>query len=299
MSRSFQPSRTLSLLLFVLSLVCQSCEYQPSGIYVNETDQNVTPPEIEAVDLNIYSDTLYVYTKKAVRFQFQSNDQKIYYCKVLLNGEEKETVFSNTGEFLLDPVRLWEGTHELQIDIFTKSGTGSIASQVGAEGYMFSVSWTVIVDHGFVNHIKHEINNGFLDILWVPYQEKDFEKYHLYRRKRYNDKILLDSTQSIHFTDSSYAGEGATYYLDVIKTNGQKIHWAEFYINSQIPKLKFTPRTNNHHTIYWQQCRFYGAIEKIEVIDLHTDDVLKSTDNMSDTTISIRDSYVFGKQLSI
>jgi len=217
-------------LFLLMALFNQSCEYNSTETFNNKVNKDVPPPGIEVVDLNIEQDTLYVYTSKTVRYKFRSSNQKIAVCRVFLNDEKKQATRSNSGEFKIDYLTLEEGTYELTIKVFTEAGTGSIADELGFEGYVFSKSWVVIVDHSYLDKMKHKVEDGFLKISWPTYHASDFMEYHLFKYIPFNNDILLDATQSTHYIDSSYAGESAEYYVKVKIGEDRFFHWGELSI---------------------------------------------------------------------
>ena len=141
-----KPCLKIVLIIAYVALL-HACEYEPTKIYNRTVNQNVSPPEIQTVELNLDSDTINLYADKVINFNFTSNNQPIEAVIFTIDNNAPVTVASNNGTFTLDYESLTQGTHTLTIQIYTYSGSGSIADHTGAEGFMTSHSWAIIVFH--------------------------------------------------------------------------------------------------------------------------------------------------------
>ncbi len=131
------------LKLFFYTCFCSvflySCEYEPTELYEPKVNKDIAPPEIQTVQLNLNDDTLFLYSSKQINFQFQSNSsQKIVAVKFYLDNTLLNTVNSNAGSFDLNYYQLSKGIHKLKIELYAKSGTGSIADNLGLEAFVLS-----------------------------------------------------------------------------------------------------------------------------------------------------------------
>ncbi|HRX30645.1 MAG TPA: hypothetical protein P5349_02040, partial [Tenuifilaceae bacterium] len=145
-------NRHAKLTLFAITTLfyftIASCEYNENEIFERNLDTNVTPPNIETVYLDLASDQDTVdLLYNRIFFSFKSSNQKIKFVIFFIDGDSVGTANSNKGYFDLNYQFLYVGTHKLKIELFTSSGTGSIADSVNAEGFLFTTKEWVIKVH--------------------------------------------------------------------------------------------------------------------------------------------------------
>ena len=63
------------------------------------------------------------------------------------------------------------------IEIYTKSGSGSIGDELGYESFVFSNEWKIYVFKPICPQIKAENENGFLKLSWTECKSADFLEY--------------------------------------------------------------------------------------------------------------------------
>jgi hypothetical protein len=135
---------------------------------------------------------------------------------------------------------------------------------------------------------------------WEKYPVNDFSEYIISRVVGYNTKIEISRTKSLEFTDSSYAGEGVRYELEVIKKNGQLFPWGFLELQSELPRLSFHASEDNEYIIKWSKSRYYNAVDTFGLaVSKFTDwnfIKVKATRNPEDTTYTITSS-LFGDNL--
>jgi predicted Zn-ribbon and HTH transcriptional regulator len=135
---------------------------------------------------------------------------------------------------------------------------------------------------------------------WKKYPVNDFNEYIIFRVVGYNTKIEISRTKSLEFTDSSYAGEGVRYELEVIKKNGQLFPWGFLELQSELPRLSFHASEDNEYIIKWSKSRYYNAVDTFKLAISKFSDwnfiIAKATRNPEDTTYTITSS-LFGDNL--
>lgn len=199
--------RFFSPFLFLL-LGIYSCVFSPDKENFVEIDQNVAPPEISNQTLDLNSDTLFVWKYTRFNFDLRSSNQKISSVVIWydLNTETKE---SSSGYFEINPETLSEGMHKLEINVFSHSGTGSLADLAGAEGFVFKKEWILIVQHPIIPemNISATIENGFLKFSWNRVESPNFFSYGLEIRNT-GHSIKKEFKQNIETTyvDSAFVG---------------------------------------------------------------------------------------------
>jgi len=258
------PGKKSGFLLLLLSLTVSffySCEFEPHKVYERTVIENVTAPEIQIVELNLNYDTIFLYTQKQIRFNFTSSNQEILAVRFTIDNDEKYLVNTNKGVFELDYRIITNGIHTMVLELYTASGSGSIAEHLGVEGYLFSNSWVLYVDQNYSYNVKSIIADGFLKLTWNRYRGYDFKEYAVYRQTGWDSKILISKSTVPYFTDQTYVGEATNYYVEVITHDGLVIPWGSLELVKDLPKLYFIVSEGNQYLVKWNKSKYYGAVE--------------------------------------
>lgn len=253
--------------ILYLILICtsfQSCTFSPNGVFENPTSEDIVPPEIQVLKLNLSADTLYLYYSKQVVFHFASNNQKqeVERAHFFIDGIFNVDVFAKNGEFKLEWGNIPEGNHTLKLDLYANSGTNSIADKVGAEFFLFSKTWNVVVDKSYYTQIKSKAVNGYLNIEWPKYKNSDFVEYVVYRGFDYYSKREIGRVKNCEFTDSSYVGESARYFVEVVIRGEDQLTWGALELNYEVPIPSLNLIDNNKTALVWNKSKYYSAIER-------------------------------------
>ncbi|HEY6914977.1 MAG TPA: hypothetical protein VI413_09900, partial [Paludibacter sp.] len=146
------------LLIRNLFIICvlvffTSCIYEPFGTYENPVNTNPATPQIINLELNVNADTLWVYGNQKLKYHFKSSNEKqsILGLKIYIDGAICDSVISDNGEFDILQSALTAGVHKMNILLYTKSGTGSIADRLNAEAILLTKEWVVIADYSKKN----------------------------------------------------------------------------------------------------------------------------------------------------
>jgi len=290
----------LLLLLSAIPLL-YACEYEPHKIYERVVDENVSPPEIQAVELNLDYDTIYLYAQKEIHFSFLSDNQKILAVRFTIDGTEQYLVNSNSGTFTLDYRMFNNGLHSLVLEVYTASGSGSIAEHLGAEGFLFSKSWVIVIDRDHSSGMRSDVSNGYLTLSWNRYHGYDIKEYTLYRWTQWNIRNEIARTNSCSFTDSTYVGEGTRYEVEVSTNKGGSLSWCMLELANELPKLTFFVSETNDNIIAWNKSKYYSAVDTFKLATssgysgIYTE--VKSTRNPDDTTYIT--TALFGDNISL
>ncbi len=165
-----------STLLFAI-LVLISCEFEPSGEYFTVVKEPHHVPPI-VVDLNVVTDTILIELYGTLTFEFQTADRKFHWIRFCI-GNNCETYYSHTGSFAISAYyNVSFGTHDLAIEVYTGTGSGSIADALGFEGFLYSKTWTLIVLESLKDGMKIlsvKPDKGSLKLTWEKYNGLDFK----------------------------------------------------------------------------------------------------------------------------
>ncbi len=247
-------------LLFLLSFfvyLTVSCEYNPKRIYEKDIDDMATPPEIDVVylDLAADKDTITLLYNR-VHFNFESSGQDVqrvlFYVNDSLIGSEE----SDIGYYDIQHHFISSGYHKLRLEIFTHSGTGSIADSLGVEGFIFSTKeWTVKVLDSEYTYVTSIVEDGFLKLRWDG-KHVDAEEFVIYR----SDYEIGRTTEN-SFIHKGYVGEGGkyrVYYID--SKTGEMENYGWVHIAKEI-QIKYTADKNNNYYIEWDTPKYYAAVD--------------------------------------
>ena len=288
--------------LFLIAFLSNSCEYEPHKVFYRAVYEDVPPPEVQVVEMFIESDTVFLYSDKKIRFKFVSSDQEIEAVRFVIDDVEKYIVSSNTGIFTLVYNSLTYGIHTLDLEVYTAKGSGSIAEQLGLEGYVFTKTWVLdVVDYmGNINNtITSTVKNGLLNLTWARYRGSDFSEYIL-NKSGYSAEIIKLSSN--HYIDRSYVGEFAMYDVKVSTADGLLLPWGNLLLGGDLPRLYFSVSDNNLYTVKWNRSKYFGAIDTFKM-NISNDfrssySTYYTTGNPEDTVCNISPAY-FGDIISL
>ncbi len=240
------------LFIFILMFFA-SCIYEPSEIYENPVNSKPTLPQITNLELNVNADTLWVYGNQKLKYNFKSSNEKqsILGLKIYIDGVMCDSVISDNGEFNILQSALSEGSHKMQILLYTKSGTGSIADKIDGEAILQVKEWVIMADYSD-KKVTYTIENGFLKLHWERYKNLDLKKYKI---------EYSGTTQNNYFIDSLYYGAQRTYKITVEKTNGDIITWGSLVMAENIAKPELKISESNTYYITWHKTPFYNSLK--------------------------------------
>jgi hypothetical protein len=167
----------------VVLLFLSSCEFEPHGKFERNLNQNTEAPEIysEELDLSEEKDTLILLYPR-VYFNFSSSNQNISYVNFFINDSLVGTADSGNGSCDLNYSFSYDSYYKLRLEIFTHSGTGSIADSLKVEGYMFnSKQWVIKVLNRNINTLTSTVQDGFLKLRWIMPNSPNIKEYVIFR----------------------------------------------------------------------------------------------------------------------
>jgi len=286
-------SRFLLLALLVLVII-QSCTYDTDEIYERELNHPSSPPEITTVDLSfsMEEDTI-ILMQNSVLFHFQTSENEVqrvdFYVDDTLVGSEN----SENGIFELNHDFINGGYHILRIEVITNSGTGSIADEIGLEGYSFSTrEWVFKVLDGSSNNVTTMVEDGFLKLVWdIPNDE--VTEYIVYRGYQEVGRSAVNS-----FIDKGYVGEGEEFRIEYIGPNNTDPQYIGYVELPNEMAITYFANKNNKFAIQWPQPRYYAAVDSVVVFAEEL--VYETTKYVVDVNVGeyVIPKYFFGKEHS-
>lgn len=286
---------TFWLIAFVSFLV-QSCEYESHKVYNLPVNTNISPPNIQTIELNFETDTLVMYGATSVNFKFKSDNQQIEMVKLLVDNTEIGTVYGDNGSFNIYADDLSSGGHDLELLIFTGSGSGSIADALGAESYIASKSWKLVVYYNYVQDIVSYVKDGLLHIRWNRYLASNFEEYVIKKSGGMLGSAEIARIKSNEFIDSSYVGEMANYSIIVLTSEYGIFTEGSLSCSQDIPALSFSCDTLNRYLLRWTRTKYYNAVDSVLVFqgsmyDYSASTRIESSNDLNDTVAHVTTAY--------
>jgi len=252
--------------LTFLFIILYGCNFEPNGEHFEELDSTGKLPEIE-VDLNFATDTIYINKSEWLYFSYKLNGDQVNWAQFTIAGKETSQFEDKNGGVELR----WyfegkeTGTYPMEMKIFTKSQTGSIADKIGGEGFLMSHTWTVVVKDFYemgskIN--KVEFVDGSLKIDWEMFKGMDFKSYKVYKDMDYllNSRILvatINSQEQTSFIDKTYHGERSNYYI----VTNDDFYGSSQFITGPLPELSASNTPNGDILLKWNKPPFYKNLK--------------------------------------
>ncbi len=292
------------LFIIFITFLLSSCEFAPKGEFYPEVKEPTEPPNI-SIELNLATDTIIVEYYDNLVFKFQSDDEEIHWVKLYIDNTSCGTYEQNSGTFSITAHDCGNsiGTHEMRLEAFTSSGSGSIADAFGLEGFLFSKTWVLIMKEHWDYHLKVNSikpDNGSLKISWEKFNGFDFKEYIIYK-SLYDGSgddtlaVIKDQhTTSIY--DTAYVGEKVYYKVDVNTTDDREYRGEGMEYEDTIPQVFVGPTNNNRFTLVWNRSKFVRNIAYYEIYEWnsYTSNYKKiaQVDNPTDT-LCVLDNLAF------
>lgn len=250
---------------FLLFQLFTSCIYNSNEIYENIVIKNPSSPEIGVVNLDLNSDTIFFYGSQKIQFNFTSSNQKIQGVRLLVDTTVIQTISSNSGTFSFDIYSISNGLHTITMQVFTESGTGSIADKLNSESFLFSKNWALVVDNTNVNKVTYTAENGYLKLSWKKYRTGDFAAYRVSDGNLWGKHLVYGTTVNPYFSDSTYYGQYSEYNIDIVCKDGTTKFWGSITVPRNMPAVGVFANSRNEYYAYWNKSKYYRAIDKYNV----------------------------------
>ncbi len=147
-SNFIQKSAFFILLLFVVA-----CEFQPSEIPNTMVEKPSDDAPTLLIEVTPDMDTLKLAGDVWTEYKIHTSTE-IRWIKIFFDDTEVYNSNYNPDYLPRVPVvtgNYTEGMHNITIQTFTSSQTGSIADKTGAEGFLYEAVWPVIIAHNFLS----------------------------------------------------------------------------------------------------------------------------------------------------
>jgi hypothetical protein len=282
--KTLMPQIVLFLTMFY------SCEYEPSGIYQRSVNEDRLPPEFQVTGFDLDHDTIYLFADRKFPFAI-STDREIEGIIFTIDDSLQLNIYTNSGVLSFPFDILKEGPHTFHIQVYTSSGTGSIADNAGVEGYVFSRFWILLVNKSFNPSKRTAVQNGFMKIRWPWYPFSDFKEYVISRKASGEGAYACNTNE---YLDGTNVGEGGNYYIHVRTRDNDLKPWDFPELTGDLPVFSKMLSDTEKYILFWSKSKYYNAVECVVLSQSLDNGVtfseVKVTRNPEDTLFFVPES---------
>lgn len=270
-------------LLLILIVVFHGCEY-------NLTKENLAdlqpPSDTRAFNLNLIpvGDTIKLFNRTDLDYAFDTEGLDILKVSFTLQGKTWD-YYSKEGYITINPLDYTPGVDTLKLDLYLKSGTGSIADDLGGEGYYIQKKWIVLMDGRpapAITPTKSITPDGFLKIEWPKCNQLNFVSYEVEAAGTNSIRRTITDANSTSYIDSSYVGGGYTVRINTrVEENFTLGHFLN--INVAPPQLTVKEIGFDSLQISWNKSPFNAKYR----LNWKTNSNLLYFNSSADTTCTI------------
>jgi len=201
---------------------------------------------------------------------------------------EYEVIPDSAGSVGFSHESLCGGPHRLDLEIYTTSGTGSIADQLKEEQYLFKTGWVLYIVKNYIN-LESSIVDGILQFDWEEYLGRDFISYVVGVGFNPVYPISQNSYQAL-----GHIGQMEDYGFWAKSSGDKYIQMGNHTCFFEFPTIKRSMTDSASYFIHWNKPRYYGALEKIQLWeyivfgDPPTRTLVKETCDFNDTIFHVR-----------
>jgi hypothetical protein len=294
---------------FAISIALVSCEFP-----LKDENFVVVPNEpIESIgiDLNDLGDTIELIRPMSIQYDIDFPQNVNYLISVTVGDTEIHSSEKEPGSIDLSPLQFNSGFYPFKFQIFTNSGTNSLADKLGYEVLLFEIDKVLWVERSpaqKINITSIQPGDGNVIISWERYPKINFENYILFKSVRSEEQryplwteiFYISDRNQTSFLDPSYLGGEATYYIvSRVTTSTDGATGDQYQFNSPRAKIIDFETVNNQLKVTWNKPIFYNAFQKywLRKTAAFATPYFEST-NISDTTFTIPD-LGFGRTIEL
>lgn len=211
-----ERSVCLSLLLFFCFFL-SSCEWDSDA----DNFHDVKEPEDITIGIDLAGvdplDIIYVYNNTELTYSLDTQKKQILECKFYMNDVE---LYSNGKTVKLTANKQGYYMHDLKLVVQLKSGTGSLADELGVERYLGEFHFKVKFLSTLTSlSIRQSLEDDkYLKIEWDKPQDITISKYEIYEitSENGNEKLVATVDPSTRY----YVDKNYTYGFKQYKVKG-------------------------------------------------------------------------------
>lgn len=231
--------------VIILLLAMISCEYPLTDDEITHIDPPAPYYPLQ-IDLMNSGDTLFLFNRHLLSYKLSAFGQKIHAAEMLL-ADDRWEIYNATGEIEIDPSKYIPGVYKLSVNMFTSTGSGSLADLSGYEYYAGTREWVALIDTRNAEYLQMTADtdeNGFLRIRWQPSSNFNMQSLRLSRNSGSNSSSrYFNPRLPGQFTDSCYTCGEVSYALyHTVHTTSASPSYTTLNINREppVPVVSYT-----------------------------------------------------------
>ncbi|MFG6687046.1 hypothetical protein ACGK9U_10715 [Mariniflexile sp. HNIBRBA6329] len=258
--------RIIFCFLCVTVFLFNGCAYEFSEDYYN--DIKVTDPTA-TLALNDFNNNITLTSPVNVGYQYDGdNKHRLFNIIIYINNVQIHSDSQESGMFFIDVHNLSEGAHQLKVEYYFSSGTGSLAEAYNQEGYVATQDYTFHVDKSIGNApnlTSVKIIDGTLYVYWDALTHSKFKDAHLIIKNEKNQhlkQIQLSKEQLLlGVYNDDFSLNNSLHYSIMLTNDYTSTTSNEVFIN--IPELVFSIEiiNQNQHVMRWGEHPLYGNFD--------------------------------------
>ncbi len=196
-------------------LLLFGCEYEVHENYIELKKPADSVGMTIQLEAESSGDTLLIWTDYVtIRYNFATSGSNAIGCIFQL-GSQQWVMQGATGSFDIYRSNLGgNGLYELTCEMYASSGSGSIADQLGQEGYQGVYKWPVKVAYQPTEWrpLSHTINkDGYLELSWsrFPFDTSLFDRYEISNGSW--SWTSISNINQLSYVCKEYVGQGVTF----------------------------------------------------------------------------------------
>lgn len=195
------------------NLIHQACEFDSTEIYYEEIDMPIG--EMPTAELSFEDSIVILHQATRLSYKVNFDRQEVLQVEFYLNDRLYGSDDDAMGNVLIDP---GPGIHLFEMVIYTSTESGSIAEKVGAEAFVYSQSWEIIMEDPENRQVNIDlvyIDEEGVRIEWSRSMGFDFQSYEILRVTSTGEASLgIFEDRDVTFCiDPYYIGGDAEYNL--------------------------------------------------------------------------------------
>lgn len=243
---------------FITCLFLASCEYSPQGFYDVQVKEPPNPPAI-TINLNNNGNPMDLAMPYTFEFSISLASENIYSVDVFFDNSNIYSTDLNQGNFVINPKNFSNGNYILEFKVYSKTHTNSLADAFGAEVYVYTQKWNIMIDNTLqpINIKSINPESGSLVISWEKYTRPNFIKYDLFKISNSGTHLCNTFTNQeiTSFFDNEYIGGTCSYYINIVTESDSKESEHKIYSDS-LPKILSVVSESGNTVIKWSRCKY-------------------------------------------
>lgn len=266
-----RKNKLTALIILLVILSIGACEYKPEGSFTRIVNPENETPDL-SVDFNLDQDTNYLLWSTELEVNWEIRNKELLGFKLYIDDKEvhigsySDHDFDITLEKDLVDGFSENGLYHLKFELYTNSGTGSIADLAGGEGYIYTVQrYLFMTDEVEKPHfLSVQKKDGSLELEWKKFKGIYFYSYDVIKQK-VNPVVSkgfyyasIDDRETTSMFDKAYVGEPVRFYVQT-RFRGGHFSTDTIELSNSIPQIQSETLNDENSIKYsWNKTAYYN-----------------------------------------